>query len=46
MAAVDQLSLSVKKNEMLVLLGHNGAGKSTTINMLTGLLEPDKGNIP
>ena len=43
-AAVDQLSLSVKKNEMLVLLGHNGAGKSTTINMLTGLLEPDKGN--
>ena len=25
------------------LLGHNGAGKSTTINMLTGLMEPDKG---
>eukprot|EP00731_Ephydatia_muelleri_P025971 Em0018g71a len=43
-AAVNQLSLKVKKNEMLALLGHNGAGKSTTINMLTGLLEPDEGN--
>ena len=26
-------------------LGHNGAGKSTTINMLTGLLNQDSGNI-
>ena len=27
----------------LLSLGHNGAGKSTTINMLTGLLYPDEG---
>ena len=40
---MDQLSLVVKKDQMLALLGHNGAGKSTTINMLTGLLEPDAG---
>ena len=40
---MEQLSLTVKKNQMLALLGHNGAGKSTTINMLTGLLEPDGG---
>jgi ATP-binding cassette subfamily A (ABC1) protein 3 len=26
-------------------LGHNGAGKSTTINMLTGILNPDEGDI-
>jgi ABC-type multidrug transport system ATPase subunit len=26
-------------------LGHNGAGKSTTINMLTGILKPDKGKM-
>lgn len=27
------------------MLGHNGAGKSTTINMLTGILNPDQGDI-
>jgi ABC-type multidrug transport system ATPase subunit len=42
--AVDGFSLKVQENQILALLGHNGAGKSTTINMLTGLLEPDRGN--
>jgi ABC-type multidrug transport system fused ATPase/permease subunit len=42
--AVDHLTLSVKRDQILSLLGHNGAGKSTTINMLTGLLAPDEGN--
>lgn len=42
--AVDNLSLTFFNNEILVLLGHNGAGKSTTINMLTGLLRPSSGS--
>ena len=35
--------LSVAMVTEIFLLGHNGAGKSTTINMLTGLLEPNDG---
>ncbi|MFM9940242.1 MAG: ABC transporter ATP-binding protein [Hyphomicrobiaceae bacterium] len=41
--AVDDISLSVKKGEVLGFLGPNGAGKSTTMKMLTGFLEPDVG---
>ena len=36
--AVDGLSLSIFKNQIFVLLGHNGAGKTTVISMLTGFL--------
>ena len=39
-AAVDGLSLSIRKGEIFALLGHNGAGKTTTISMLTGMAEP------
>ena len=35
--AVSELSLQMKKNEIFCLLGQNGAGKSTTINVMTGL---------
>jgi ABC-type multidrug transport system ATPase subunit len=38
---VNNLSLSLFQGEIFCLLGHNGAGKSTTINMLTGILQPD-----
>ena len=38
------LSLEVEKGEVFGLLGHNGAGKSTTIDLLLGLKEPDKGS--
>ncbi|PQJ77972.1 ABC transporter ATP-binding protein [Polaribacter porphyrae] len=42
--AVKNLNLKVEKGEILGLLGANGAGKSTTINMLLGFLKPDSGN--
>lgn len=42
---VNKLSLSFFESEVFCLLGHNGAGKSTTINILTGILQPDSGKI-
>ena len=41
--AVDDISFSVKKGELFGFLGINGAGKSTTINMLCTLLKPSEG---
>lgn len=43
--AVDHIDLKIEKGQLIAFLGHNGAGKSTTINMLTGLLKPDAGSI-
>ena len=40
---VDHLSFSVGKGEVFGLVGHNGAGKSTTIGMILGLKKPDAG---
>ncbi|WP_293914537.1 MULTISPECIES: ABC transporter ATP-binding protein [unclassified Sphingobacterium] len=40
---VNELSLSVAAGEIYGLLGSNGAGKSTTLNMLLGFLKPDSG---
>src|SRR5438874_2299860 len=40
---VHRLDLAVPKGAIYALLGDNGAGKSTTIRMLTGLLQPDAG---
>jgi ABC-2 type transport system ATP-binding protein len=42
--AVDKLNLEVPAGAVFALLGDNGAGKSTTIRMLTGLLPPDAGS--
>ena len=42
--AVKGMDLGIEESRVLSLLGHNGAAKSTTINMLTGLLTPSKGN--
>lgn len=44
-AAVDGLSLSLPAGSFLGLLGRNGAGKSTTLKMATGLLQPTAGTI-
>ncbi|MDO4488428.1 MAG: ABC transporter ATP-binding protein [Eubacteriales bacterium] len=41
---VDGLSFNVEKGEVFALLGHNGAGKSTTIDLILGLKTPDTGN--
>jgi ABC-2 type transport system ATP-binding protein len=43
--AVDNLSLKLEPGAFLGLLGRNGAGKSTTLKMLTGLLRPTTGRI-
>ncbi len=43
--ALNDLTLEVNAGEIYGLLGANGAGKSTTLNMLLGFLKPDKGTI-
>ncbi|MGP4079775.1 ABC transporter ATP-binding protein [Pseudalkalibacillus sp. R45] len=43
--AVDSISLDVKPGEMIGYIGENGAGKSTTIKMLTGILTPTSGEV-
>ena len=43
--AVDNLSFKVKEGELFAFLGVNGAGKSTTINMMCAALRPDTGEI-
>jgi ABC-2 type transport system ATP-binding protein len=43
--AVDQISFEIGHGEIVGLLGHNGAGKTTIMKMLTGYLEPTAGRI-
>ena len=43
--ALDDVSLSLKKGEILCLVGENGAGKSTLMTVLTGVDKPDSGRI-
>lgn len=43
--AVDSVNLRVKKGELYGFLGRNGAGKSTFINMLTGIILPTEGKV-
>jgi ATP-binding cassette subfamily A (ABC1) protein 3 len=43
--AVNNLSMKMYEGQILALLGHNSAGKSTTLSMLTGCLEPTSGSV-
>ena len=43
--AVDDVSFTVRPGEILGYLGPNGSGKSTTVKMITGLLEPTRGQV-
>lgn len=43
--AVKEVSLSIKKGEFTVILGHNGSGKSTLAKMLNGILKPTFGEV-
>ena len=43
--AVNDLCLKVRAGEFYALLGPNGAGKTTTLRMVSGLLQPDSGDI-
>jgi len=43
--AVNNISMTIRKGEILGLLGPNGAGKTTTLRMLTGYFRPNSGTI-
>src|SRR3989344_8404762 len=44
-AAVDNVSFQIEKGEIVGFVGQNGAGKSTVIKMLTGVLYPTSGEV-
>ncbi len=44
-AAVDNVSLDIRRGEIFAFLGTNGAGKTTTIRMMTGVLLPTSGSV-
>jgi len=43
--AVKSLSLTIPRGTVFCLLGPNGSGKTTTVNLLTGLLQPSRGSV-
>jgi branched-chain amino acid transport system ATP-binding protein len=43
--AIDDLGFTVQEGEIIGLIGPNGSGKTTTLNLLTGFLKPDTGSI-
>jgi len=43
--AVDHVSFGIREHEIVGLLGHNGAGKTTIMKMMTGYLEPTDGKV-
>ncbi len=45
LAAVKDLTFTVSEGEILSIIGPNGSGKTTTFNLITGIYEPDSGDI-
>lgn len=45
LVAVDDVSLTLARGEILGIIGPNGAGKTTLVNLVSGTLEPDSGDI-
>lgn len=45
LTAVSELSIEVKKNQIVGLIGPNGAGKTTAFNMITGVYKPTRGTV-
>ena len=43
--AVDNVTFQVEEGEIIGLIGPNGSGKTTTLNLLTGFLKPDSGTV-
>jgi branched-chain amino acid transport system ATP-binding protein len=43
--AVDGVDFAVRENEVLALIGSNGAGKTSLVNLISGLFQPDSGRI-
>jgi branched-chain amino acid transport system ATP-binding protein len=45
LAAINDLDFEVNEGEIIGLIGPNGSGKTTTLNLITGFLKPDTGKI-
>jgi ABC-type multidrug transport system ATPase subunit len=45
LVALEPLDLTIRRNELTVLVGHNGSGKSTFLGLCSGLLEPTDGSL-
>ena len=43
--ALEDISFSVNQKEGLAIIGENGAGKTTILKLIAGILKPDKGEI-
>ena len=43
--ALNDVSLTIEKGEVLAIIGHTGSGKSTLVQHLNGLIKPLRGNV-
>ena len=45
LVAVEDVSFSVERGQLIGVIGPNGAGKTTTVSMIAGLMTPDQGEV-